>query len=64
MAAQSQDRAVFLEGGHRSGATCPKLPHLPTAGALEIGTSRFTENKAKVVPAASLTGELKVLYFF
>lgn len=64
-AAQNQCRAVCHEDGHRSGATCPRLPHFSAGGALEVGTSfQFSENKAKGVPAASLTEELKVFHFF
>lgn len=63
MAAQNQCRAVCHEGGRKSGATCPRLPHLSARGSFGGRYFfRFSENKAKGVPAASLTGELKVFY--
>jgi len=39
VAAQNQCRAVCREGGHRSAATCPRLPPLSVGRALEGGTS-------------------------
>lgn len=63
-AAQDQCRAVHHEGGRRSGAACQDRFASLQEGALEVGTSfQFSENKAKGVPAASLTGRLKVFYF-